>query len=299
MKIEALFDPRSYTLTYIAWDEETRDAVVIDPVLDFDGPSGKVWTESAKAVVDFVKSKELTIHYILETHAHADHLSSSKVLQKVFPEAKVAIGARIKEVQVMFKGVLDLAEDFPTDGSQFDALLEHGSVTKAGSLEFETLFTPGHTPACSTFKFGDVAFVGDALFMPDQGAGRCDFPGGSATALYASVHDVLYKLPDDTKVYIGHDYQPGGRELEYLTTIGAQKAHNVALPEARDEADFVQWREARDATLSAPKLIFQSVQVNVDAGNLPKPAGNKMRYLKIPLNAFRPPSSNELELELV
>jgi glyoxylase-like metal-dependent hydrolase (beta-lactamase superfamily II) len=182
--------------------------------------------------------------------------------------------------------------------SNSSELLEPGESYEAGSLEFDVIATPGHTPACVTFKFGDAIFTGDALFMPDMGTGRCDFPGGSAQDMYHSIHEVLYALPDDTKVYVGHDYQPGGRDLEYVADLGVHKAENVALPEDRDREDFVQWREERDASLEAPQLLFQSVQVNVDAGALPEPHKNKITYLKIPVNVFRPePEEEDMSLE--
>ncbi len=184
--------------------------------------------------------------------------------------------------------MFDPPVDFPTDGRQFDRLLEDGETVEAGSLVFEVIFTPGHTPACATYKFEDAVFTGDALFMPDMGTGRCDFPAGSADDLYRSIIERIYTLPDETRVFVGHDYQPGGRGLAFETTVGEQKRSNVQLPAGRSREDFVAFRTQRDAGLSAPKLLFQSVQVNVDAGSLPEPSSNAMRYLKIPINAFRP-----------
>lgn len=299
MEITPFFDNRTWTLTYVVWDPETRDAVVIDPVLDYEPAASKTWTESAKKVIDFIKERDLTLHYIMETHAHADHLSGSKIFKAAFPDAKLAIGKRITEVQSLFKNVFDLPEDFPTDGRQFDVLLDEGDTLEAGSLKFETIFTPGHTPACATYKIDGNAFAGDAIFMPDMGTGRCDFPGGSATDLYHSVHEKIYNLPEDTKIWVGHDYQPGGRDLECVATVAEHKANNVALTDDMTEKEFVEWREARDATLAAPTLLFQSVQVNVDAGKLPGPSDNEIRYLKIPINVFKPPQEGELELDLV
>lgn len=298
MKIKALFDERTWTMTYVVYDPESRDAVVIDPVLDYDPASSRVWTESAQAVVDFVKEEDLTLRAILETHAHADHLSASKVLRKAFPEAKLAIGARIVEVQEMFKGIFDLPADFPTDGSQFDMLLEEGQDYEVGTLSFDVINTPGHTPACVTLRFGDNIFTGDLLFMPDMGTGRCDFPGGSADDMYDSVQRI-YELPDETQVWVGHDYQPGGRPVAWVADLGEHKEKNVALSASRSREDFVTWRQSRDSTLSAPKLLFQSVQVNVDGGRLPQPSDNEVRYLKIPINVFRPPEEGELSLDLV
>lgn len=288
MEIRAFFDERTSTLTYVAYDPETRDAVVIDPVLDYDAAGSITFTESVDRVAAFVNDNGLRPHYILETHAHADHLSGSQALKRAFPEALLAIGERITQVQRLFKEVFDLPAQFATDGRQFDRLLHEGEVVEAGSLRFDVLFTPGHTPADVTYRFGDVIFTGDAMFMPDFGTGRCDFPGGSARAQYDSIVNKLYRLPDATRVFVGHDYQPGGRELRYETTIGEQKRANVQLPAGRDEDEFVRFRTERDATLSAPRLLFQSVQVNVDAGRLPDPQDNGVRYLRIPVNLFRP-----------
>ncbi len=298
MEIKHFYDTRTHTLTYVVYDLASKDALVIDPVLDYEPAASKIWTQSVEEVVDFLKEKNLNLRMILETHAHADHLSGSSVLKKAFPEARLAVGKRITEVQKAFKGVFDLPDDFPTDGRQFDVLLEQGQKYAVGTLEFEVLFTPGHTPACATYRFGDNVFTGDTIFMADSGTGRCDFPGGSSSDLYNSVINVLYKLPDDTKVFVGHDYQPEGRELRFLDTIGNQKRNNVALPATRTERDFTEWRNNRDQSLSAPRLLFQSVQVNVDAGKLPDPQSNEIRYLKIPINVFRPPKNGELKLEL-
>ncbi len=296
MQIDHFYDPRTYTLTYLVSDPATGDAVVIDPVLDYEPVGSKVFTESVDVVSQAIRDRGLRLVAILETHAHADHLSGSQRLKEAFPEAELVIGARITEVQTIFKGVFDLPDDFPTDGRQFDRLLKHGETYTAGSIDVGVINTPGHTPACVTYRIGDAIFTGDALFMPDQGTGRCDFPGGSATDLYRSISERIYGLPDDTRVFVGHDYQPGGRELAFETTVAEQKAKNVQLPGDRTEKDFVAAREARDATLAAPKLLFQSVQVNIDAGALPKPAANQKRYLKIPVNVFRPAPAGDLEL---
>lgn len=299
MQIKAFFDPRTSTLTYVVHDAVTGDAVVIDPVLDYDPKASRTWTESADAVIAFVRENNLKLHYILETHAHADHLSGSQIIQRAFPQAKIAVGERITEVQEVFKRVFDLPVDFPTDGRQFDKLLREDTPLRAGSLHIETIFTPGHTPACATFKIGDALFTGDTLFMPDSGTGRCDFPGGSAHALYQSVQK-LYALDDETRVFVGHDYQPGGRAVQWETTIGEQKAKNIQIPAGRGEAEFVEFRTARDATLEAPQLLFQSVQVNVDAGKLPEPSDNEVRYLRIPVNVFKPdPNAGTTQLEEV
>ncbi len=296
MQIETFYDSRTYTLTYVVFDDETRDAIVIDPVLDYERVGSKVFTESVDQVIDFVRAKALNLRAILETHAHADHLSGSQRLKAAFPDAELVIGERITEVQTIFKSFFDLPADFPTDGRQFDRLVKHGETYGAGSLAVKVYNTPGHTPACVTFHIGDAIFTGDALFMPDQGTGRCDFPGGSATDLYRSITEIIYGLPDETRVFVGHDYQPGGRALAYETTVGVQKAENVQLPADRTERAFVEAREGRDATLAAPRLLFQSVQVNIDAGALPDAAKNQKRYLKIPVNVFLPEGDGDLGL---
>ncbi len=283
MKIETFYDAATYTLTYVVWDPTSRDAVVIDPVLDYDPLGSKTATTSVATVEAFIKRENLKLHYVLETHAHADHLSGSQYLKRRF-DARVAIGARIDEVQKVFKGVFDLPEAFATDGSQFDKRFDDGEKVKAGTLEVEAIATPGHTPACLTYKIGDAVFTGDALFIEDYGTGRCDFPGGSADTLYTSVHERLYSLPDATRVFVGHDYQPNGRELRYETTIGKSKEANIQLRASTSREDFVAARKARDAKLVAPRLLFPSVQVNIDAGKLPKPHANGRRYLAIPLD---------------
>ena len=286
MQIEAFFDARTYTLTYVVYDADTRDAVVIDPVLDYDVLAAHTFSESLDKVTAFLHDKGLTLHYVLETHAHADHLSGAQRLRKRFPGAKTGIGERITEVQRVFKGVFDLGDAFVADGSQFDVLMTEDRAVEAGSLKIETISTPGHTPACTTYKIGDALFTGDALFQPDFGVGRCDFPAGDARTLYESVTTKLYTLPDEIRVFTGHDYPPAGRDVEYESTIGQQKAHNVHLRADTDIETFVQFREARDKTLNPPQLIFQAVQVNVNAGHLPTPAANELRYVKIPLNLF-------------
>ncbi|HHH26804.1 MAG TPA: MBL fold metallo-hydrolase [Polyangiaceae bacterium] len=286
MNVEALFDEDTFTLTYVVFDDATRDAVVIDPVLDYDPKSGNTDTVSIQRVLELVRGKELNVHYILETHAHADHLTGSQLLAREL-DAKIAIGDDIKVVQETFKSVFDMPASFPTDGSQFDVLLRDGQTLEAGSLSIRIIATPGHTPACVTYHIEDAIFTGDALFMDDYGTGRCDFPMGSADDLYTSVHDKLYSLPDDTRVFVGHDYQPGGREVKWQTTIGASKKNNPQLKADTSREDFVEMRRSRDATLSAPRLLYASVQVNVDAGRLPKPHDNGIRYLVTPLNRVR------------
>ncbi|MCY1057726.1 MBL fold metallo-hydrolase [Nannocystis sp. SCPEA4] len=284
MKIEHFYDPRTNTLSYLVYDERTRDALVIDPVLDYEPVGSKVWEESVTAIAARIHALDLRLGLLLETHAHADHLSGSQALRRLFPGVPLAIGAAITEVQALFRDIYDLGPEFRVDGSQFDRLLHDGERFAVGALHVEAIATPGHTPACMSYRVGDAVFVGDAMFMPDYGAGRCDFPAGSARALYRSITQRLYVLPDSTRMFVCHDYQPGGRPLAWQTTVGEQKADNIQLPAGRAEDDFVAFRTARDATLDAPKLLYPSVQVNIAAGRLPDPAPNGRRYLKIPLN---------------
>lgn len=295
-KIEPFYDERTSTLTFVVFDEASKDAVVIDPVLDYDPAASAVSYESVNRVTAYLREQELKLRYVLETHPHADHLSGAQVLKSRFPGSETGIGSEIVVVQKTFKEVFDLPSDFPTDGSQFDRLFAADEEVSAGSLNFKVISTPGHTPACVTYQFGDAIFTGDVLFMPDMGTGRCDFPAGSASDLYDSILG-LYDLPDETRVFVGHDYQPGGRELEFETTIAAQKAENIQLPASRSREDFLEFRNKRDAGLNAPRLLLQSVQVNVDAGALPTANDKGMRYLRIPINAFRPEQDAPIDLE--
>lgn len=283
-QIKTFYDPATFTLTYVVYDEDSRDAVVIDPVLDYNPIGSAVSDESFQKVVDFVAENDLKLHYVLETHAHADHLSSSQLFRDEYPGIKVAISERITTVQKTFKTVFNLEESFVTDGEQFDYLIKDFEELQAGTLTIKALPTPGHTPACLSFLIGDAVFTGDALFMPDFGTGRCDFPAGDARTLYRCVTDNLYSLPDETRVFVGHDYQPGGREVAWESTIGEEKAKNIQLKGDTTEEEFVKFREERDSGLAAPKLIYQSILVNIDAGKLPKQESNNQRYLKIPLN---------------
>jgi glyoxylase-like metal-dependent hydrolase (beta-lactamase superfamily II) len=295
-EIEPFYDERTSTLSYVVYDGASKDAVVIDSVLDYDPAASSVSYESVNRVTAFLRDKELTLRYVLETHPHADHLSGSQVLKSRFPGAEIGIGSEITVVQKTFKEVFDLPADFATDGSQFDRLFAAGENVTSGTLEFEVISTPGHTPACVTYKFGDAIFTGDVLFMPDMGTGRCDFPAGSASDLYDSILG-LYELPDETRVFVGHDYQPGGRDLEFESSIAAQKATNIQLPASRSREEFLEFRTKRDAGLNAPRLLLQSVQVNVDAGALPSANEKGQRYLRIPINAFRPEQDAPIESE--
>jgi glyoxylase-like metal-dependent hydrolase (beta-lactamase superfamily II) len=284
--VEAFYDVPTSTLTFLVYDEASRDAVILDPVLDYDPLASQTSVEGAARLIARVHQLGLRVHWVLETHAHADHLSASKYLEAKLG-APIAIGERITEVQKTFKGLFDLPEGFATDGSQFDQLLADGETLAAGTLRVGVIATPGHTPACVTYHIGDAIFTGDALFMDDYGTGRCDFPRGSSAQLYDSVRK-LYALPDATRVFVGHDYQPGGRDVKWETTIGKSKTNNPQLSGRTTKEEFVRLRDARDAMLAPPRLIFQSVQVNIDAGRLPAPHDNGIRYLRVPLNAFRP-----------
>lgn len=280
--VNAFYDTRTETISYIVWDKETKDAVVIDPVLDYDPVGSSIWIDSVQKLVHMVAENKLTVHYVLETHAHADHLSSSQELKQHWPNMKVAISEHITKVQALFKGVFGLPESFPVDGCQFDRLIRDGECFHAGSLEVKAIATPGHTPACMTYKIGDKIFTGDAIFMPDMGTGRCDFPAGSAEDLYNSITSRIYTLPDDTRMFVGHDYSPGGRPWAYETTVGAQKRSNIQLDGNTSKESFLAFRTTRDATLAAPRLLYQSVQVNVDAGHLPSKERTGGPWLRLP-----------------
>lgn len=287
MKIETFFDKDTFTLTYVVWDHQSSDAIVIDPVLNYDPASSRYATDSVDQVTQFIADKQLRLHYILETHAHADHLTGAQFVKARYPSAKVGIGENIRLVQKSLKHVFNFKE-FNESGVQFDLLLEDNSEIYAGTLSIKTLFTPGHTPACvSYFVNQEIVFTGDVLFMHDYGTGRCDFPGGSAEAMYDSVTKKLYALPNRTRVFVGHDYLPGGRELRYESSIGEQKKQNPQLSEKTTKEAFVEAREERDAGLQSPRLLLQSLQVNMEAGKLPMPEENGMGYLKIPLRKRR------------
>lgn len=280
--VKEFFDKATWTLTYVVYDSASKDAVIIDPVWDYDPADSSMSTQSIESVHAFVKDAALKVHYILETHAHADHVSGAQVLKKIFPDAKIAIGVKIIDVQKVFKGVYNLAPDFPVDGRQFDILLNEEEKLHAGSLDIQAIYTPGHTPACSTYVIGDAVFTGDTLFMPDYGTGRCDFPAGSAQELFHSVQKI-YQLPEEYRTFAGHDYMPNGRELEFQSTIGQQKKENIHLSEGVTEAEFIEFRNRRDASLAAPRLLLPSVQVNINAGHLPQAENNGVKYLKIPI----------------
>jgi glyoxylase-like metal-dependent hydrolase (beta-lactamase superfamily II) len=282
MRIQHFYDPETSTLTYLVIDQQTLDTVIIDPVLDFDQASGNISQRNLQDILTYIQKNKCVVKAILETHAHADHLSSSHSLKELFPNAIHGIGENIKTVQQIFKQYFNL-KSLKTDGSQFDHLFKDFEEISFGSLKMKAIPTPGHTPACMSYLFGNNIFVGDALFMPDYGTGRCDFPKGSAQDLYLSISKNLYTLPEETRVFVGHDYAPGGREMKYETTIGESKLHNIQLSVNTSEESFISFREDRDKTLNAPKLLLPSIQINIDAGRLPQQEDNGKSYLKLPL----------------
>lgn len=283
MIVKHFFDQATFTLTYLITDHTSLDTLIIDPVLDFDPASGKATDHGLQLILDYIKEKKLIIKGILETHAHADHLSSSHLLKEIFPDAVHGIGQKIIEVQKVFKKHFNLP-DLQTDGSQFDHLFKDFEEVQFGTLKLKAIPTPGHTPACMSYLLGDSLFVGDALFMPDYGTGRCDFPKGSARDLYHSISKNLYSLPDETRVFVGHDYSPKGREMLFKTTIGESKLKNIQLTSQTSEDEFVLFRETRDKTLKAPRLLLPSIQINIAAGQLPKKESNGKSYLKLPID---------------
>lgn len=281
--VKAFFDPETNTLSYVVFDEASRDAVVLDTVWNYEPAGSTLSLKSCNEVLAFVQSEALKVHLIMETHAHADHISAAQEAKKALPQAKVVIGKRICDVQQEFARIYNL-NDVPYDGRQFDVLLGDGEKISAGTINIEAMFTPGHTPACASYIIGDAVFTGDCLFMPDFGTGRCDFPLGSASDLYDSVHSKLYKLPDSMRTFTAHDYQPGGRPLRYESTIGEQKQNNIHIKWTTSKEEYVSFRTKRDATLSMPRLLLPSVQVNIRAGHLPAPESNQVSYLKIPIH---------------
>ncbi len=269
------------TWSYVVSDRDSRAAAVIDPVLDFDIHSGLCWTGAADEIVAHVRRERLTVEWILETHAHADHLSAAPHI-KASVGGRMAIGEGICQVQRTFRELLNLGSAFPVDGRQFDRLFADGEEFRIGSLALRAIATPGHTSDSLSYLIGDAVFVGDSIFMPDGGTARCDFPGGDATVLHASIRR-LYELPPETRVFVCHDYSPGGREPRCETTIAAERAGNIHLRDGVTEAEFVAMRTKRDAGLAVPKLLYPSVQTNIRAGQLPEPEANGRRYMKLPL----------------
>ena len=283
--VKAFFDEATFTVTFVVTDPGSNACAIVDSVLDFDYASGRTDTRSADAVVAYVRERGLEVAWILETHVHADHLSAAPYLQARVG-GKIGIGDRIKVVQDTFGKIFNEGTEFQRDGSQFDRLFVEGDRFQVGALQGRVLHTPGHTPACLTYVIEDAAFVGDTLFMPDYGTARCDFPGGSAEVLYDSIQKIL-SLPDETRIFVAHDYKaPGREEFAWETTVSEEKSRNIHIGGGTSKEDFVKMRTARDATLDMPKLIIPSLQVNMRAGQMPPPEDDGKTYLKIPVNGI-------------
>ena len=283
--VEAFFDPATFTYSYVVSDPETRQCALVDSVLDYDPASGRTSHAGAERLIDYVREHDLKVQWLLETHVHADHMSAAPYLKQRLG-GTLAIGDQITVVQDTFGTLFNAGSEFATDGRQFDRLFQDGDVFQVGHIQARAIHTPGHTPACMTYVISDAAFVGDTLFMPDYGTARCDFPGGNARTLYQSIQK-LFTLPDETRVFMCHDYKaPGREEFRYETSIAAEREHNIHVHSGISEDDFVAMRTARDATLAMPTLILPSVQINMRGGELPAPESNGTRYLKIPLDAL-------------
>ena len=282
--IKAFFDPETWTFTYVVYAGAGSTCIVIDSVLNYDPKSGRTTTKSADKVIEFISAEQLKLAWILETHAHADHLTAAPYLQSKLG-GKIVISSYITNVQTVFKGVFNLGARFAVDGSQFDHLLQDGEELTFGDLSLKALCVPGHTPACMAYEITGALFVGDTLFMPDVGTARCDFPGGDAKTLYQSIQKIL-AYPEETRLYMCHDYPPHDRPEEYCTTVGDEKRANIHVHDGITEEQFVKMRTERDATLEMPTLILPSIQVNIRAGHFPEPEENGKSYLKIPLNVL-------------
>ena len=282
-KVKAFFDDQTFTVSYVVHEDSSRACAIIDSVLDFDHASGRTGTSSADQIIAYVRANDLKTEWILESHVHADHLSAAPYLQQELG-GKIGIGHHIVEVQETFGKIFNEGTEFQRDGSQFDALFREGDSFHIGQMRGDVLHTPGHTPACLTYVIGDAAFVGDTLFMPDFGTARCDFPGGSSETLFASIQKIL-SLPDETRIFVGHDYKaPGRDEYAWETTVGEQKALNIHIGQGRSIEEFVEMRDARDATLAMPRLILPSLQVNMRAGQMPPADEQGDVFLKLPVN---------------
>lgn len=287
--VHAFYDPATYTVSYVVRDPGSTVCAIVDPVLDYDPKAACTHRHSVDAIIAYVREHGLQVEWILETHAHADHLSGAQLLREALG-GRVAIGEHICTVQKNFAPLFDFEADFVADGSQFDHLFTDGERFTIGGLQARVLHTPGHTPACVTYVIGDAAFVGDTLFMPDYGTARADFPGGDARTLYRSIRRIL-DLPPQTRLFMCHDYQPGGREVQWETTVAAERAANLMIHDGVSEDEFVAQRSGRDARLAAPVLILPSLQVNIRAGHLPPPSANGIRYLRLPVNKLGNPSN--------
>lgn len=283
--VTAFFDEQTNTYSYIVQDPLSRACAIVDPVLDFDSPSGTTSYEGADAIIAAVKQQDLQTEWIIETHAHADHLSAAPYIKQALG-GKIAIGEKITTVQQTFGELFNDGPALARDGSQFDHLFKDNEIYKIGHLTGTALYTPGHTPACMSHIIGDAIFVGDTIFMPDGGTARADFPGGDAAELYRSIHKIL-SLPEDYRIFVCHDYAPNDREYVYETTVADQLTHNIHVREGISQEEFVAMRQARDKTLGMPRLILPSLQVNIRAGNMPEAEDNGLVYLKLPVNAFK------------
>ena len=283
-QVHGIFDPATWTVTYVVHQGPGTACAIIDSVLDYDPKSGRTRHDTADKVVAYVRANGLKVEWILETHAHADHLTAAPYL-KTQLGGKTAIGDHITAVQKVFKGIFNLESEFKLDGSQFDHLFKEDDNIQVGEMVGKILYVPGHTPACVAYQFGDAVFVGDTLFMPDVGTARCDFPGGDAKTLYASTRKIL-GLPAQTRLFMCHDYPPGGRDVAFETTVAEQRAKNIHVHDGITEQEFVAMRTQRDATLEMPVLILPAVQINIRAGELPPKEANGIAYAKIPLNAL-------------
>jgi glyoxylase-like metal-dependent hydrolase (beta-lactamase superfamily II) len=282
MEIQHFFDPATSTLTYVVHD--ARTGIVIDPVLDYEPKSARTAFRSAEAVARYIDDRYLTVPYVIDTHAHADHLTAMPFFKKRYG-ARTVTGNRVGEVQRSFRDIYNLGAEFPVDGRQFDLLLDEGQELEVSSFRVRAMHTPGHTPAHMSWQIDDALFVGDILFMPDYGTARCDFPGGSAEQLFDSIQRI-YALPESTRLFMCHDYQPGGRALRFVTTIAEQKRANIQLRQGTTKQEYVTIRKNRDAQLDMPALILPAIQINIRAGEFPDPEANGIAYLKIPLNNF-------------
>mgnify|MGYP000944376259 CR=1 FL=1 len=284
-EVAAFFDEDTNTISYVVKDPRSKACAIVDSVMDIDYASGRISYTSADRMIDYVRANGLTVEWLIETHAHADHLSAAPYIQGKLG-GKLGIGEHIVTVQTVFGKVFNEGTEFRRDGSQFDRLFKDGDTYTIGSMTAFVMYTPGHTPACTTHVVGDAAFVGDTLFMPDAGTARADFPGGDARTLFRSSRRILETLPADTRLFMCHDYAPGGREITWETTVAEERARNIHVGDGVSEDDFVRMREARDKTLGMPKLIIPSLQVNIRGGNLPPPDDSGKRFLKVPIDGL-------------
>ena len=282
-EVTGFFDPATNTISYVVKDPASQHCAIVDSVMDIDYAAGRITYDHADQIIAFVREKGLTVDWLIETHVHADHLSAAPYIQRQLG-GKIGIGRNITVVQDTFGKIFNEGTEFQRDGSQFDRLFDDGDTYQVGQMTCTALHTPGHTPACMTHVMGDAAFVGDTLFMPDGGSARADFPGGDAGQLWDSIHKVL-SLPDETRLFMCHDYGPNGRDIRWETTVGEERAHNIHIA-GKTREEFIALRTARDATLAMPKLIIPSLQINMRAGELPEPDASGKRFLKVPLNGL-------------